>query len=1038
MTASILSQPVPATFVVLMVAIVVLGVGGLISVVAAQSVRWLFVVASAGILAVGAFIALGETDSLFASMHPLGNAGRGVRDIGGDPTKAVGIVDAWQAWVVDPTSRGAPAPIMPVVVAQWYVAIDSVVLVLSYSIALGTLFLRNAILLESGATEALAKGRGMDGATLGRFRTVGAFAFACFLLVPIFDLLENGLLIYFIERRIALCPGGTGCSSEDPSGSYIDVLTTITNAKGWLLLAAALGGLIVMALWVRLWRGEVSAWRPVLARVRAPFAVLVVFALLMWVNPQTEDLFRSWRWDRILLTVAVSIVAAYVTWSVGRRVTHATRAQTDSQSRHRRPIRLWVAAVVLAAVAGTGYGRLPGPRGLIVPAVAIAVMAWFERGNEDLDVDAPPIPSAGQDVVPAILAAAWPVLLAWFALKSIFPLTMYDHASNFLITALVFAFWAVLVPAAGLFLAGMFLRSVSDQPSPIADRLVPRTYRKVPLLPLALVASGVLLWVFIGIWPWATPRFLGGVGVVLVLFAALLALLGLATELAERIEPPALFRSLNVRRLPILWLIVIWLVAVSVIPPLGRDDYHDVRVLDSPSDASSIPTDAGGLFDRWIMQQPVSPPLAGSDRPVVPLMLIATDGGGIKAATWTTLVLDCLFSDQPVGTDACPDANDDRFRSVFAASGVSGGSVGLVTFTRRAIDPSVAPPVDDWIHEVLGDDFVSPSIAWQLFVEAPRSWLQFSTGMDRAEVLERGWEQAWPGGESSRASQGPLADGFRTLWMEYSSMPLLLLNGYTVQDGCKFVTTPIDGNGEESGTWNCLKPHEPIVSSDPEAPLPGFVSGSGTLTDVLCRGASDIRMSTAALLSARFPYASPSGRFAHCSEERAINVVDGGYGDNSGAGSTLELLRSIRPLIDLHNSDPGSQSCIVPVLLQIQNGYGPSPDVAAPRQGELAVPPKGIINAPTGITVWQRNAAQLAVLEPLPGTSEDPAVPAQQGVYALVHPFTHPGAEAPLGWTLSDEAEADLRVQLKAQANRDALQRIADFLDDPGTCTPAA
>ena len=430
--------------------------------------------------------------------------------------------------------------------------------------------------------------------------------------------------------------------------------------------------------------------------------------------------------------------------------------------------------------------------------------------------------------------------------------------------------------------------------------------------------------------------------------------------------------------------------------------------------------------------------------------MVATEGGGIKAATWTALVLDCLLSADPI-VERCPSHDGSRLSSVFAESGVSGGSVGLVEYTRFAAEPSLATQPGDWIDRRLGADFVSPSIAWQLFLETPRAWLQFDPGMDRAEVLERGWEQTWMEHErygiwdalafftGSPASGGPLAEGFRTLWENNPDVPLLLLNGFSVQDGCKFVTTPIDGNGPESASLNCVVAHDDLmVPPEPSEGRPGFLSGSRVLTDLLCAPDNDVRLSTAALLSARFPYVSPSGRLLSCpgpDPQRAINVVDGGYGENSGAGSVLELWQSMRPLIDEFNGDPLNGACIVPALLQIQSGYGPPADPASTAQSELAVPPKGIKAAPNGFTVWQRNAAQLAVLDPLPFTGST-TEPARQGVYALVYPYAHPGAEAPLGWTLSDEARSDLRSQLSAEGNVKALGRLEEFLNDPGTCAP--
>jgi hypothetical protein len=113
------------------------------------------------------------------------------------------------------------------------------------------------------------------------------------------------------------------------------------------------------------------------------------------------------------------------------------------------------------------------------------------------------------------------------------------------------------------------------------------------------------------------------------------------------------------------------------------------------------------------------------------------------------------------------------------------------------------------------------------------------------------------------ASGGPLAEGFRAMWENEPDVPLLLLNGFSVQDGCKFVTTPIDGNGPESDSLNCVVAHDGVVvPSEPSEGRPGFLSGSRVFTDLLCAPDDEVRLSTAALLSARFPTSHRAGAWS--------------------------------------------------------------------------------------------------------------------------------------------------------------------------------
>jgi hypothetical protein len=1047
----------------------------------AKSDRWLLVVVAGGIVSFTTLAVMGEIEGVLASMHPLGRAGRGLMDLIGDPVRARGTIDAWQTWFTQPyASAAARPPLAPKTVALWYLFLDSAALVPAYALSLGVLLRRSRTTLFDGKTKALADRESVDEPTLERFTTVARTALGLFALVPFLDLLENGMLWRFLERRTQACGSGVCEGVDVPGDGYILLLRFVSYFKILFLVAALVVALAPGAVWLRLGADWFRKIRPTFRRLRGEVILLLLFFLLMKVNPQTNDLFRGWDLVRGILAFAGAFLAGVVTWSVGSRVAHVRRGRNAAgdpiPKKDPGTSRLWMvgAGFVLAGLGSLSYLVDVLPRGLLIPGVFLILLAWFDRAGEAVVVPEPPVPQRGRETVPAAVAAAWPILLSYFVAKALFPLTMYDDAHGFLYTGGVYALFALVVPALSIGVFYYLLRHLipDDTPSdPTSETQQPASGSKLkqvvsgaiktsaptkrkgfPVVEYVLIGIGILLWIRVVMNPWAVGQAFGAVALVVGFFAVLCALVGLASLFVERTEPPGLFKVLRMQRIPLFVLLVLWLVLTNVIPGIERQDFHDVRMLRSGVDPTVGDMSSLDVFNRWVANQSslAAKGSSGASRQAVPLILVATEGGGVKAATWTALVLDCVISPDPI-VDRCPSHAASRLPSVIAESGVSGGSLGLVEYTRFAAAPSLATKPGDWIDQRLGADFISPSIAWQLFVETPRAWLQFDNGMDRAEVLERGWEQPWVQGDrygfvdalfhSAPPSGGPLAGGFRALWAENQNVPLLMLNGFSVQDGCKFVTTPIDGNGVESDSVNCVLPHSGVaVSADPSEGRPGFLSGSRVLPDLLCSPEDDVRLSTAALLSARFPYGSPSGRLLSCptpsgDPRRAINVVDGGYGDNTGAGSVLELWQSIRPLVDQYNGDPGHGACIVPALLQIQSGYGPSADVPSAAQRELSVPPKGILHAPNGFTVWQRNAAQLAILDPLPFTGSA-TQPAREGVFALVYPYAHPGAEAPLGWTLSDEARIDLRGQLSAEGNVTALTALEDFLDHPGTCAP--
>jgi hypothetical protein len=75
----------------------------------------------------------------------------------------------------------------------------------------------------------------------------------------------------------------------------------------------------------------------------------------------------------------------------------------------------------------------------------------------------------------------------------------------------------------------------------------------------------------------------------------------------------------------------------------------------------------------------------------------------------------------------------------------------------------------------------------------------------------------------------------------------------------------------------------------------------------------DVRLSTAALVSARFPIISPAGTIRMKDASHGDSVVDGGYFENSGLTSALDIAES------LHTFG------ITPIVLSIAND--PTPDI---------------------------------------------------------------------------------------------------------------
>jgi hypothetical protein len=494
---------------------------------------------------------------------------------------------------------------------------------------------------------------------------------------------------------------------------------------------------------------------------------------------------------------------------------------------------------------------------------------------------------------------------------------------------------------------------------------------------------------------------------------------------------------LGLRRVPVLAVVTVWFVVTAMVA--SPDRFHDVR-LTGALPASTPPVTVEQALDAWVGQHPAA---GGAGRQQVPMVFISAAGGGIRAAYWTAMVLDCLFSVRPVQQECAGDPLDRS--AVFAESGISGGSVGL-TFDRVLAGSGKS------YRDALAKDFVSPDVAALWFRDFPLSWLRMQpSGFDRAAVLEQAWERA--AGSPSPLRTGLFADSRDA--QGHLRFPLLLLNGATVDDGCRLngsvltasVTVP-HGPDLPAGTDDCLSltSFEP-GRADPNGDADSTLAATKDLYDFLCApGATqrhDIALSTAALLSARFPYISPTGALNSCGDpKRRTYDIDGGLLESSGLSALTEMWAHLAGRVQAINDDPNGTICIQPRLLMIDNSYLQSSPGSAPNQPqELLAPIEGRTRVDSLRSAQAEQAAGLAFDHVFGGTTCPGAAKVKAPLSRVAHlvPTARPGPQAPLGWSLSQFARDDLEVQLNSPANRCEIELVRSWFranptPDTGFC----
>ena len=444
------------------------------------------------------------------------------------------------------------------------------------------------------------------------------------------------------------------------------------------------------------------------------------------------------------------------------------------------------------------------------------------------------------------------------------------------------------------------------------------------------------------------------------------------------------------------------LVVLAVIFSLWNDNHRIRTVSAQPVQRDSVIA----AFEKWhtLVQKFPAPH---------PLYIVATEGGGIRAAYWTGIVLGGL-----------QDTNPNFANHVFAISGVSGGSLGAVVFDALVAEND-GRSYEANAHAILSRDFLSPALAAMLYPDLVQRFLPVPIAyFDRARALELGWEKAW----RDRMGNDRFSGSFVDLWPADAQkwVPALFLNGTSVEKGNRVMTSNL------RVTDSFFDVEDAAVRLDPETQA--------------TRASCHIPLSTAAHMSARFTYVSPAGRFPDGS-----HIVDGGYFENSGATTALEIVTRINEWCAFkHITD------IDPKVIMISNNPrrppiapakpGPeksgtaltAPETVHPHLlGEVMSPVTTLLNARDARGTFAQKAVahqqrRFKAAGEAPPSKDQPESLSPDIFYFSLEDRDVP---LPLGWMLSDAAAKSIRGQWNFDGvvvrNKTAAEEINRTLPPP-------
>ena len=336
------------------------------------------------------------------------------------------------------------------------------------------------------------------------------------------------------------------------------------------------------------------------------------------------------------------------------------------------------------------------------------------------------------------------------------------------------------------------------------------------------------------------------------------------------------------------------------------------------------------------------------------VIVVAANGGGIQAGAWAAQVLYGLHQDLGVTFE----------KSLRFISSVSGGSVGNGFFVNWLAHEEIPRRPDEAAAESSLDE-VAWGLAWPDFLRALFPWV-FGKLIGRGRALERAWVF------NSIPSDGKVVknlDESLSSWnalVAAGKIPAVVMNATITETGERllFATTKMTGRSDGGGA---------LVDA----------TELHTINDKTF----DVRVVTAARLSATFPYVTPASRSDGPGPQP--HIVDGGYYDNYGMATLVEWL---------DEALEGAKKDIKSVLVIQIHGAPVDSDLRAERHSKT----RGWfyqVFAPITTLLNVRSAGQIAhndiELEFLQQKWLDAGVP----IHTVIFEFGN--RDAPLSWHLT-------------------------------------
>ncbi|MEP6513016.1 MAG: hypothetical protein ABJA79_04065, partial [Parafilimonas sp.] len=326
--------------------------------------------------------------------------------------------------------------------------------------------------------------------------------------------------------------------------------------------------------------------------------------------------------------------------------------------------------------------------------------------------------------------------------------------------------------------------------------------------------------------------------------------------------------------------------------------------------------------------------------------------------------------------------------NIYAFSTVSGGSVGISFFNAISfIEPDTAIKTAHYYQNVtkkfFSQDQLSPVLAKMFYADILNDfWPWHIENFDRAIALEKAWERSYAQVFKSPNDQNVYSKNFLSCYQN-NITPAWFINTTEVETGLQCYISNVRADNF-------------LFAKDRDLFLNKIRGG--------------INYSTAVNFSSRFPLFSPSAAL-HQNDDQTYHYVDGGYVENTGAKTMLEVLQSLHTLINSNH--------VLPYVIQLKFG-----DSTTFQQtgflNEISSVINGIYNTRAGSSLTYTELLKKEV-------------DSLQGQFIEV-PLNATGSEVPMSWVFSERSLNNLDSVINKVMNdplNDLHTRLPYFQKNP-------